>query len=63
MEGAISFLANPHYEHYIYETESTIVLVNDDFVPSQPVKATLIRVPNAYEAVARLLTFYQSQVA
>ena len=40
-EGAISFLANPKYEHYIYTTGSSIVLVNSDFVPSAPVKATI----------------------
>lgn len=60
--GAISFLANPHYAHYIYETQSSIVLVNDDFVLERPVEATLIRVPNAYEAIARLLSLYQSTV-
>ncbi len=58
--GAISFLANPHYEHYIYETLSSVVLVNDDFKPAQPVKATLIRVKNAYEAVSKLLQLYES---
>lgn len=62
-EGAISFLANPHYESFIYTTKSSIVLVNDDFRPARPVPATLIRVPNAYEAIARLLTFYQNQTA
>lgn len=55
-EGALSFLANPKYEHYLYTTESSIVLVNMDFIPSSPVKATLIRVKNAYEAFASLLT-------
>ena len=58
--GAISFLANPKYEHYLYSTESTIVLVNKDFEPSQPVRATLIKTENAYESVARLLTLYES---
>ena len=58
-EGAISFLANPRYAHYLYTTESSIVLVNSDFVPEKPVKATLVRVPNAYEAVARLLALYE----
>lgn len=58
--GAISFLANPQYEHYIYETKSSVVLVNEDFKPTQPVAATLIRVKNAYEAVSRLLQFYES---
>ena len=63
IEGAISFLANPKYAHYLYETRSSIVLVNNDFVAEQPVSATLIRVPNAYEAIAKLLTLYQSTVA
>lgn len=61
-EGAISFLANPKYAHYLYNTGSTIVLVNKDFKPEQPVKATLVRVGNAYEAIARLLTLYESTV-
>ncbi|MDO9580865.1 MAG: UDP-3-O-(3-hydroxymyristoyl)glucosamine N-acyltransferase [Bacteroidales bacterium] len=54
-EGALSFLANPKYEHYIYTTGSSIVLVNKDFVPSEKIIATLIRVDNAYEAFASLL--------
>lgn len=58
--GAISFLANPQYEHYIYETKSSIVLVNEDFQPSKPVEPTLIRVKNAYEAVSKLLQIYDS---
>lgn len=62
-KGAISFLANPHYAHYLYDTESSIVLVNKDFQPEREVNATLIRVDNAYEAIARLLTLYQSTVA
>ena len=53
--GALSFLANPKYEHYIYTTKSSIVLVNKSFVPSGNVEATLIRVENAYEAFASLL--------
>ena len=42
--GAISFLANPKYTHYIYTTGSSAVLVSKDFVAEQPVSATLIRV-------------------
>lgn len=57
--GAISFLSNPKYTHYIYETKSTIVLVNKDFVPEKEIKATLIKVDNAYESVAKLLTLYE----
>ena len=58
--GAISFLSNPKYTHYIYDTESSVVLINEDVVLEKPVKATLIRVKNAYECVAKLLQLYQS---
>jgi UDP-3-O-[3-hydroxymyristoyl] glucosamine N-acyltransferase len=53
--GALSFLANPKYEHYIYETKSSVVLVNKTFVPSATIGATLIKVENSYEAFASLL--------
>lgn len=53
--GSLSFLANPKYTNYIYTTDSSIVLVNSDFVADKPVKATLIRVFNAYAALAMLL--------
>lgn len=58
--GSLTFLANPKYTSYIYSTGATIVLVNNDFVPEQPVNATLIRCNNAYECLARLMTLYQS---
>ena len=59
-EGAISFLSNPKYTYYLYDTKSTIVLINEDVVLEQPVSATLIRVKNAYECVAKLLQLYES---
>ena len=58
--GAISFLSNPKYTHYIYETKSSIVLINEDVVLDGTVGATLIRVKNAYECVAKLLQLYES---
>ena len=57
--GAISFLSNPKYTPYIYETKASIVLVNKDFVPEHEIKATLIKVDNAYDSLARLLTLYE----
>lgn len=57
--GAISFLSNPQYTSYIYNTQSSIVLVNKDFVPEKEVKATLIKVDNAYESLAKLLNLYE----
>ena len=63
VEGALSFLANPKYENFLYETKSTIVLVNRDFTPAKAVTPTLVKVDNAYEAVARLLTLYEQSTA
>lgn len=57
--GAISFLANPKYSHYIYTTQSSAVLVSKTFVPEQPISATLIRVADPYATVAHLLTLVQ----
>ncbi len=59
-EGALSFLANPKYENYIYETKSTAVLVNNDFVPTQEIAATLIKVENAYTSFTFLLEQFAS---
>ena len=60
VEGAISFLSNPKYTHYIYDTKSSVVLINEDVELEKPVSCTLIRVKNAYECVAKLLQFYES---
>ena len=53
--GTLTFLANPKYTSYIYTTQADIVLVNSDFVPDKPIKATLVKVSNAYQALASLL--------
>lgn len=53
--GTITFLGNPKYTQYIYETGADIVLVNNDFVQEGDIKATLIRVSNAYTALASLM--------
>ncbi len=57
--GTISFLSNPKYERFIYDTRASIVLVNHDFKPVKSVSATLIRVNNAYDSFASLLDLYQ----
>lgn len=53
--GCLTFLANPKYTQFIYTTKASAVLVNKDFVAEQPISATLIRVENSYECLARLL--------
>ena len=53
--GTLTFLANLKYAHYIYETQASVVLVNNDFVLDKPIAATLIRVFNSYAGLAILL--------
>ena len=57
--GGISFLANPKYTDYIYDTKASAVIVNKDFVAEKPVHTTLIRTENPYLALAKLLEVYQ----
>ena len=58
--GALSFLSNVKYTQYLYTTRSSIVLVNKDLKTEQPVNATLVRVDNAYESLAKLMSLYAS---
>jgi UDP-3-O-[3-hydroxymyristoyl] glucosamine N-acyltransferase len=58
----LTFLANPKYEHHIYQTKASVVIVNNNFRPEKPVKATLIRVEDAYQALAKLLQLYESSL-
>lgn len=60
--GSLSFLANPKYEPFIYTTGSSVILVRNDFKPSREIKATLIRVEDPYQAVARLLAIYEQAI-
>ena len=57
--GQLSFLANPRYEDYLYNTSASIIIVNEAQPLERPVNATLIRVPDAYSAFATLLSKYQ----
>jgi UDP-3-O-[3-hydroxymyristoyl] glucosamine N-acyltransferase len=58
-EKQLTFLANPKYEEFLYSTNASIVIVNENYELKHPVKATLIRVPDAYSAFATLLSKYQ----
>ena len=55
--GSISFFANPKYEEYVYTSKASILLVNKDFQPREAVTPTMVRVDNAYAAVAELLKY------
>ena len=61
--GAISFLANPKYAHFIYTTKSSVVLVSEEFEAEHPVAATLIRVADPYQTIAMLLDMVSKSTA
>jgi UDP-3-O-[3-hydroxymyristoyl] glucosamine N-acyltransferase len=63
VEGQLAFLANPKYEEYLYSTGASIIIINETQELRQDIKATLIRVPDAYSAFAALLSKYQEIVA
>jgi UDP-3-O-[3-hydroxymyristoyl] glucosamine N-acyltransferase len=60
--GTLTFLANPKYAHYIYETKASIAIVSNDFVAENalPSDLTLVRVADAYASFAKLLEAYNS---
>lgn len=62
-EGSITFLANPKYNHYLYTTHASIVLVARTLELEQPVSTTLIRVDDPYATLAQLLQFAQQAMA
>lgn len=55
--GTLSFYANPKYEQYVYTSKADVLLVNSDFEPNGPVAPTMVRVPDAYDALAELLKY------
>ena len=55
--GSICFFANPKYEQYVYKCKADIIIVNRSFEPKEPVQSTMIRVDDAYSAVASLLDY------
>ena len=57
-EGSLTFLANPKYVNFIYTTEATITIVNNDFVPENELTTTLIKVEDAYQSFSKLLEYY-----
>lgn len=63
VSGQLSFLANLKYEEFLYTTGASLVIVNNSYELKQPVKSTLIRVPDAYSAFAILLNKYQEIMA
>ena len=60
--GSISFLSNPKYESYLYQTDASAVIISKDLTLKKPVKTALIRVSDPYLAFTVLLQKYQELV-
>lgn len=60
-KGQLCFYANPKYEQYVYTSKASVLLVNSDFQPKQEVAPTLVRVKDAYSALADLLKYVSDQ--
>jgi len=56
--GSLTFLANPKYEEFIYNTGASLVIVGEQFVPEQEIRTSLIRVKDPYKSFAVLLDTY-----
>jgi len=61
--GSLCFLSNPKYENYLYSTNASVVIVSQDFLPSQAVKSTLIKVADPYSAFSVLLDRYNEVIS
>ena len=57
-EGSLTFLANTKYSNYLYNTNATIVIVNKSYELENEVRATLIKVDDAYSSFSKLLEYY-----
>lgn len=62
-EGQLSFIANPKYQEYLYTTQATILIVNEDLPVAGTVRPTLIRVQDAYSGFASLLQLYNEMMS
>jgi UDP-3-O-[3-hydroxymyristoyl] glucosamine N-acyltransferase len=56
--GSLTFLSNPKYQNFIYSTNASVTIVNNNFVVEGEIKTTLIKVDDAYGAFAKILEFY-----
>lgn len=55
---ALTFLSNPKYTPFLYESKAGAVLVSNDLELQHPVDVTLIRVADPYAALAQLMRTY-----
>lgn len=60
--SSLTFLANPKYTHYLYDTKAGIALVSSDFEAEHPLPETLtlVRVADPYNTLAHLMQYVAS---
>ena len=56
--GNLCFLANKKYTKYLYTSNASIIIVNKSFDIEKKIKATLIKVDDAYSSFSQLLEIY-----
>ena len=62
-EGQLVFLANLKYEDYLYSTKASVILLAEKYQLKKSINATIIRVADAYNGFAILLSKYQEIVS
>ena len=58
VKGSLTFLANPKYTEYIYNTKASATIASNDFKPTKEIKTTLIKVKDPYYSFTTLLELF-----
>lgn len=62
-KGQVAFLSNPKYEHFIYTTQASAVIVKKDFIPRKELTTALILVDDPYSSFTALLEEYHKLIS
>ncbi|MBL7862436.1 MAG: UDP-3-O-(3-hydroxymyristoyl)glucosamine N-acyltransferase [Cyclobacteriaceae bacterium] len=62
-KGQIAFLSNPKYEHFIYTTQASAVIVKKDFQARKEITSSLILVDDPYTSFTALLEEYHKVIS
>ena len=57
-KGSLTFLSNPKYTKFLYTTNASLAIVNNDFTPEKKLDLTLIKVSDSGKSFSKLLTYY-----
>lgn len=57
-QGDITFLANPKYQNFIYDTRASVVIISQDLVLERAVSCAIIRHPMPYYGFCLVLDTY-----